>query len=391
MEILLQKINIEIYSFFILVISFVISYLMIPKLIGVSRYKKLMDNPNSRSSHVNNTPTLGGIAFYISLMICLFIIQRFGFDIGNISFNIIASTTILFIAGLKDDLVVLSPRAKIISQLVAITFILVNSEIYIVNFYGFLGITDVPIGLTIVFSYFLVLSIINAYNLIDGIDGLASMLGIVIFTIFSLVFYNLQLYYYFLISVISIGFLIAFLRYNLSVKNKIFMGDTGSMIVGFLIGILTLRFLALNTVQFQEIHIKPENIILLVLAVLFILFIDTVRVVSIRLINKKEIFSPDRNHIHHILVDLGWSHIKASILINIFNLFVTMLFFMLNIFLEIKSLSIRFGLTTLVTIFILFYLNTNYTTIKQRDKVISTFVKKNKVKIKNIPIFRMFF
>ena len=154
MEILLQKINIEIYSFFILVISFVISYLMIPKLIGVSRYKKLMDNPNSRSSHVNNTPTLGGIAFYISLMICLFIIQRFGFDIGNISFNIIASTTILFIAGLKDDLVVLSPRAKIISQLVAITFILVNSEIYIVNFYGFLGLTDVPIGLTIAFSYF---------------------------------------------------------------------------------------------------------------------------------------------------------------------------------------------------------------------------------------------
>lgn len=390
MEILLEKINIENYSFFIFITSFIISYLTIPKLIGVSRYKQLMDNPNSRSSHVNKTPILGGIAFYISLMLCLFIIHWLGFDTGNISFNIIASITILFIAGLKDDLVVLSPWAKIISQIVAITFILLNANIYFVNFQDILGLTNVPIGLTIAFSYFLVLSIINSYNFIDGIDGLASMIGIVIFTIFSFVFYNLQLYYFFLLSILSIGFLIGFLRYNLSVKNKIFMGDTGSMIVGFLIGILTLRFLALSSVQLHRIHIKPENAVLVVLAVLFILFIDTIRVIAIRLINKKEIFSPDRNHIHHILVDLGWSHIKASTLITSFNLFIIVLFFILNLFLETKSLGIIFGLITSITMYILFYLNTNHTTLKSKNKIISPFAKKNKFKIKNIPILRMF-
>jgi UDP-GlcNAc:undecaprenyl-phosphate/decaprenyl-phosphate GlcNAc-1-phosphate transferase len=391
MEFFLEKINIENYGFFILVISFIICYLMIPKLIGVSRYKKLMDNPNSRSSHVNNTPTLGGIAFYISLILCLFIIQWLGFDVGNISFNIMASVTILFIAGLKDDLVVISPGAKIISQLIAVTFILLNPEIYIINLHGFLGLTEIPFAFTIIFSYLLVLSIINAFNLIDGIDGLASMLGIVIFSVFSLVFYNLQLYYYFLLSLVSIGFLIAFLRYNLSLKNKIFMGDTGSMIVGFLIGIMTLRFLALNTVQLQEIYIQPANIILLVLSVLFILFMDTLRVITVRLINKKGIFLPDRNHIHHILVNLGWSHLKASILITIFNVFVMGLFFMLNIFLETKSLGVIFVFITLVTMYILFYLNTNYIALKQKNKIVPTFAKKNKVRIKNIPIFRMFF
>ena len=391
MEGLLQNVTIEKYGLFIVIISFTIAYMVIPKLIGISRHKKLMDNPNSRSSHLNKTPTLGGIAFYISLLLSLFFVHRFGFDLGNISLNIIISISILFIAGLKDDLVGLSPRSKLISQLAAITFILLNPEIYMVNFHGFLGITDVPLGLIIVFSYFLVLSIINAYNFIDGIDGLASMLGIVIFGVFSFVFYNLQLYYYFLISMISIGFLIAFLRYNLSVKNKIFMGDTGSLIVGFLIGIMTLRFFALSTIQLQKIHVKPENIIILALAVLFVLFIDTLRVVAIRFLNKKEIFSPDRNHIHHILVDLGWSHKKVSILITVFNVFIIVLFFVLNIFLETKILSIMFGFSTLLSMFILFYLNTNYSVLKQKDKIISIIMKKNKFKIKKTSIFRIFF
>jgi len=287
MEGLLQNMTIEKYGLFIVIFSFTIAYLVIPKLIGISRHKEIMDNPNNRSSHINKTPTLGGIAFFISLVLSLFIVHRIGIDLGNISFNIIVSLSILFIAGLKDDLVGLSPRSKIISQLAAITFILLNPEMYIVNFYGFLGITDFPLWLTIAFSYFLVLSIINAYNFIDGIDGLASMLGIVIFGVFSFVFYNLQLYYYFFISMISIGFLIAFLRYNLSVKNKIFMGDTGSLIVGFLIGIMTLRFFALSTIQLKEIHIQPENIFILTLAVLFVLFIDSLRVVAIRFLNKK--------------------------------------------------------------------------------------------------------
>ncbi len=240
MELLINKLNVESFSIILLGISFLISYIMIPKLIGVIRFKKLMDDPNVRSSHINKTPTLAGLVFFVSLIICLFFIRYF--DTMDISFNITVGLTILLIIGLKDDLVVLSVKTKLISQLFAVTFILLNEDVYFNNFHGFLGIEEIPFILTIGLSYLSIIFIINAYNLIDGIDGLAAMLGILIFSIFAILFYKIELNFYFLLSIASIGFLVAFLRYNLSKSKKIFMGDTGSMIVGFLIGILTLRF-----------------------------------------------------------------------------------------------------------------------------------------------------
>ena len=392
MESILQ--NIINYGLLILVISFIITYIMIPKLIGVIRYKKLMDNPNARSSHKNDIPTLGGITFYISLIVCMFFIQVY--DIANIGFNIIAALTILFIAGLKDDLVILSVRAKIFSQLLAITFLLMNTDIHIYSLYGFFGIAKIPLWFTIGFSYFTMLSIINAYNLIDGIDGLASMLGILMFSIFGLVFYSLQLYFYFLICVIPIGFLVAFLRYNLSNSKKIFMGDTGSMIIGFLIGLLCLRFLSLSPMQLEKIHIQPENLLLLTLAIISVPFIDTLRIVVIRFLNKKSLFKPDRNHVHHILIDLGLSHIKSSILLTLFNVFIITLFLVLNLYLPSGSSLFMFSVTILFTMLFLFHLNRNYRDLNNEAKIktVSVLDKATvKLKLKSLAviIFRIFF
>jgi len=397
MEFLIQNIPVNAYIFLVMVISFMMTYWMVPKLINIIHVKNLMDDPDGRSSHNKKTPTLGGFVFFIVIMLCLFFLKSY--DTSLVSFNIIPSLTILFFVGLKDDLMILAPSTKILAQMVAITFILLNPDMLPPNFYGFIGLTDIPLGFSIVFSYFIVLSIINAYNLIDGIDGLAAMIGIIIFTVFTFIFYSLQLYYYSLLAILVVGFLLAFLRYNLSSKNKIFMGDTGSMIVGLLIGIMILRFLALDNSQLLSLHIKPSNIFLLSLVILFILFMDTIRVVIIRLINKKGAFSPDRNHIHHIIIDLGISHFKASTIISFYHVFVILLFFALSKILSTTGLFIVFVLVSLFTILIVFHFNTNYSALKHKIKIRNFFVsKKNLDQYKGLKlnnslagIFRMFF
>jgi UDP-GlcNAc:undecaprenyl-phosphate/decaprenyl-phosphate GlcNAc-1-phosphate transferase len=371
MELLINKLNIEVLSLIILGTSFLISYFMIPKLIGVIKFKKLMDNPNSRSSHINKTPTLAGLVFYVSMVISLFFIHYY--DTIDISFNIVVGLTILLIIGLKDDLVVLSVKTKIIAQLIAITFILLNHDVHTINFHGFLGISEVPFILTIGLSYMSVIFIINAYNLIDGIDGLAGMLGVMIFAIFAAFYYKMELNIYFLLSIAPIGFLVAFLRYNLSKRNKIFMGDTGSMIVGFLIGILTLRFLSLNASQLLEVDILPENKFLVVLAILFFPVIDVGRVIIVRLLNKRHPFFPDRHHLHHILIDKDLPHIKASITLTISSVFVFIAIFLVNSYFTYPFLIVVFGILTFFTFYILLVLDLDPIMTKRRKKIKSFF------------------
>ena len=155
--------------------------------------------------------------------------------------------TVLFVIGLKDDLVVSSARAKLMGQIMAMLLVVFIPELHINSGFGFLGLTNLNYGLSLLLSAFVVLGSINAYNLIDGIDGLAGIIGIIIFSAFGLLFYLSHQYFYFYISLCGVGVLLAFLRYNLaSGVKKIFMGDTGSLIIGYLIGVLTLKFLAVS-------------------------------------------------------------------------------------------------------------------------------------------------
>ena len=353
-----------------------------------------MVNPNSRSSHSNLTPTLGGIAFYISMIFCLFFLQDY--DDSHICFNIMVALTILFITGIKDDLVGVAPKMKIAAQFMAITFLLLNSELHIESWNGFLGVTGIPVWVSILFSYVGILAIINAYNLIDGIDGLAASLGIVIFAIFALVFYSLGLHFYFLLALGCIGFLIAFLRFNLSKKSKIFMGDTGSMIVGFLIGAFTLRFLALRPEQLSLIHIKPDNLFLLVIAILFIPLLDVLRVVVIRLLHKKGPFTADQNHVHHIFIKLGWSHIKTSVFLTVYGSAVAVFFFVLNIYLSANSMLISMIATGLLTLLLWFQWNPAFSALRQKRQLREVLRQNkgiSKVKAKKLvfSLFRIFF
>ena len=345
--------------------SFLITYLTIPKIIGVVEYKRLMDNPNQRSSHTSRTPTLGGISFFYTLVFALFFIR--GRDVFDEAMYIIPGLTILFIVGLKDDLVVLSPGSKLMAQIMAITFILANPSFTIHSLNGFLNINEIPYYLYLIIAGFMMLTIINSYNLIDGIDGLASVVGILIMVIYTTIFYLSNEYFFALISISMNACLMAFFGFNISTKKKIFMGDTGSLIIGFIISILTLKFLALRPEAYSELPFLLENAPLIAISILIVPLFDTARVFTIRIANKKAPFSPDRNHIHHVLIDYwGLSHKQASFIIGCFNLVFVILFIVLGS--TAKNLGMVVMLVSVIVIlaYVFFKYNYNFTTLKQK-------------------------
>ncbi|MBL4559909.1 MAG: undecaprenyl/decaprenyl-phosphate alpha-N-acetylglucosaminyl 1-phosphate transferase [Labilibaculum sp.] len=355
--------NHAVYGMLIVLASLVISYVVIPRVIKLVEFKQLMDDPDHRSSHTEKTPTLGGISFYVSLMLCVFFIKWA--DSTTVGYNLTAGLTVLFIVGLKDDLMVLSAKTKIVAQLLALSFLLVNTDVHM-TFFGFF---EPPLWLAIGISWFIGVAIVNAYNLIDGIDGLASLVGIVIFSIFGFLFFQMDETYYFLLSMIPVGFLMAFLRYNLSNKRKIFMGDTGSMIVGFMMTVLSLRLLSVDESQLAIVNIKQLHLLPILLAVLFIPFIDTTRVTIIRLLNKKSPFAPDRNHVHHILIDNGLSHLNSSLLLSAVSLIVFIIIYVANMYVGgLVLLAISVALVFIADV-LLFYFNPNESAHIQKENL----------------------
>lgn len=299
---------------------FSLTYLLLPRIRRTTLKFNLYVTPDHRSSHSNIVPTFGGVAFFFCLMLCLFFLEPL--DIDGIAVALLVSLTITFFIGLTDDFKNLSPKVKFLGQVLSVGMILSHPEFQITSLHGFLGIQEIPFLASIALSGFLFLGFINAFNLIDGIDGNASIVGIVISVTLGFIFYKLELFFYLSICVVLVATLFAFLRFNFSSSKKIFMGDTGSLVVGLVLGTLTMRLLSLGFSPVSKIAITRTEIPLLLLGILIIPALDISRVIFIRLMRKKSIFSPDRNHIHHVLIDAGLSHKQASLLVGVINMII---------------------------------------------------------------------
>ncbi len=334
--------------------TFCITFYLIPKVLWVSKEKNLMAEVVGRSAHTTETPSFGGVAFFITLVLVLSLIQSLRLNyVGN---HLIAAITILFMVGLKDDLVVSTARVKLFGQIAAACFVVFSPEMHLTNLYGFWGIYEIPEVLGLFLTTFLIIALINAYNLIDGIDGLAALVGIAISITFGVVFYLTKHPYFVLISVSLAGILCAFLRFNFSRGvRKIFMGDSGSLIVGLMIAFLCIKFLVMEPfAPLMKLSYEPSSRVLFVGCILFIPVFDTLRVILLRLFKGNSPFSADKEHAHHIMLDLGLSHKRASFYLVGLNLLVILSFaFFYN---KMNNL----GLTLLVVamyggMFLLFY------------------------------------
>jgi len=320
--------NLLVQGIVVFVVAILATAYLVPKIISIVRFKKLMDNPNERSSHSQATPSLGGMAFFIVLVLSMYF--NHPYDSYGVSISIFPALTILFFLGIKDDLVVLAPITKLIGQSAAAFFILANIKFEINSLHGFFGIGEVNQWVGMAVGFFLMLAIINAFNLIDGIDGLASSVGIIAFSGFAVVFFFAERNFFALTAVVMVGILIGFLFFNLSSRNKIFMGDTGSMLVGFMLGMMSVRFLALDYDSLNHLPFNAIDIPIIIISFLIIPLFDTGRVFTLRLLNGKGVFTPDRNHLHHVVIDAyNISHRRASFFIALVNIGCILLFSLL--------------------------------------------------------------
>ena len=200
---------------------------------------------------------------------------------------------------------IISHRSKLLGQLFAGIVLLYNTNQYYLELNGFLGLYHIHPFIGFFLCLFIIIIIINAFNLIDGIDGLAASIGIIVLSIFAALYFYLNLYFFTFISVSLCGSLLAFLRFNLSSRKKIFMGDTGSMIIGFTIALLTINFLTLPAEQLEQINFIPENSPFVLLSILIFPIFDMLRILMVRLTNKQHLLLADKNHSHHVLLNRG--------------------------------------------------------------------------------------
>ena len=292
--------------------AFAIAYFAIPLIVYADNKNGLYSMPNGRTSHNKPTPVFGGIAVFTGFIIATITFGGSHFDSKSI--YCIAGLIIIFIVGAKDDLTCCKPRKKLLGQILVTFYTSVLADIRISNLHGFLNIGEIPYLVSILITMFIILVIINSFNLIDGIDGLAAGIGILISSILGLWFLLTANFLYSIMSFAMTGSLIAFFYFNVfSKQNKIFLGDTGSEIIGLILGLLVVRFLQL------EPYVKGLAVITSTTAFAISLFIvplfDMLRVFTLRIVQGKSPFHADRQHIHHRLLELGFNHLQSTIIL----------------------------------------------------------------------------
>lgn len=337
---------------FTMVTAFLICFFSIPMVVEAAHKKKLVDEPTDRGSHTKSVPTLGGVAIFASLMISSLIFLNI-YKFPGLQYTIVG-LIIIFMLGIKDDLLVLSPWKKLVGQLVAAYLVIDFGNTGFTNLHGFAGIYELPSNATLFLSMFVMIVIINAFNLIDGIDGLAAGTGILSSLTFGVWFFLSQTYEMAVISFAMAGSLIAFFIYNVfGHHNKIFMGDTGSLMLGFLMAVLVIQFNEININIMVPYAVRSAPAVSM--AILVVPLFDTLRVFTIRVMRRQSPFKADRRHLHHRLLDLGLNHIQATgVLVAANGLFIAVAFALQavlpNVILVVFSLfTLAIGLSIIPT------------------------------------------
>lgn len=324
--------------------AFLITFFAIPSVINVAKVKHLFDEPGERTSHTTRVPTLGGFAIFGGLIFAITFWTPFA-KLGSLQF-ILCAMIITFLVGAKDDIVPLTPAKKFAGQLLAAMILVLRADIRITSLYGVFGFYDLPYWVSIAISIVAIVGIINAINLIDGINGLSGSVGSIICVTFGTWFYLSGRMEYAIIAASLIGSLIAFLHYNIT-PAKIFMGDTGSLLVGLVCSILAIEFIEGN-----KLYEGPYSILsvpAVAFGVMIIPLFDTLRVFALRIMRGHSPFRPDRTHIHHLLLDLGLSHMQATATLIAANLGFIALVFVLQAIGTLNLLMVVFAMALLLT------------------------------------------
>jgi len=327
------------------VMAFVLTLIFIPPVIFMVKRFKLFDRPNARKEHIVPTPTFGGISIFAGMMVSLLFWFKFYNHPSIITFFL--SMILLFGVGIMDDLKDLAARYKLVIE-VGVATLLAVSGIRITSFGGLFGINELHIMAQYIITVVAIVGITNAFNLIDGIDGLAGGLGfmsLVTLGIFLTISKDLN---YAIIAFALAGALLGFLYFNFN-PARIFMGDTGSLMLGFVIAVLCVQLMKINS-----LHPTPvvPNIYVFTLGIVMIPVFDTLRVFGTRIWKGRSPFSADKTHIHHLITNKGFTHAFAARIICVFHGFILILvYWMKNWKPELQVVILSGCMLTLVYLF----------------------------------------
>lgn len=343
--------NSSIHIAFLCIVMFgsaLLSSFAVRRLAKIAHARKLFDDVNERTVHAGFIPRLGGISFLpaIAFSVCLFgWISGFIFSTDIAWFLNYSELLLLFAAmllvygmGAEDDIIGLSYKPKFLGQSLAIVLLLCTG-VYIHNLRGFICNCDVMWWIGLPLSFLFLLLIVNSLNLIDGIDGLAGGLSLIALLFYTTIFIYTKTYIYALVCVAASGVLLGFLRFNVwgsaDKKNKVFMGDTGSLTLGILLGFMSLR--VFNTPGDGYMARMP---IVTAIAPLLLPCLDLLHVFTMRLLKGKNPFEADRTHIHHRVLALGYSHRQALYILLLTSIGLTLLNVVASIYMDINLLVI---------------------------------------------------
>lgn len=289
-------------------VSFIITFLAIPVVLQVAEKKKLYDIPDERKLHTRLVASLGGVGIFGGFILAslLSIQGQFNFEFQYF----FAAAIVIFFLGLKDDLMILSASKKFIGQIIAASILIHLGGIWLDSMYSLFRFEQVPEGFGLALSYLTIIVVINSFNLIDGVDGLAASLGILTMVVFGAYFFAINMQAYALLSFSLAGSLIAFMIFNHH-PAKIFMGDSGSLMIGLVNSILVIKFI--NVAHEPSVAIPITSSVAIGFSILIVPLLDTLRVFSVRILNGKSPFTPDRNHVHHLLLDRGLGHAAVTL------------------------------------------------------------------------------
>lgn len=309
--------------------SFLITFLLFPVFIKIFKRRNFLDAPGGRKIHTVDTPSMGGFPIFVGFIISVIIWSPLS-ELREIKF-VLSSLGIMFIIGFRDDLINLRALQKLLGQIAAALIIVAVCDIRFDSLYGLFGVTEIPEYLSYAITLFTIIVITNAFNLIDGIDGLAGSVGLVSSIFFGVWFYLVGMEAYAFVCFAILGALLAFLQFNWA-PSKVFMGDTGSLLIGFFLSIVTIKFISGNYSVDESAPYKFSAFIAPAVAVLIVPLYDTLRVFIKRILKGKSPMHPDKTHLHHILLRLGCNHSQATSILATVNIIFVLLALVLKDF-----------------------------------------------------------
>ena len=313
------------YFFFALLTSFGTGILFFPVLILILKRFDISDSPGGRKIHYKKTPSMGGIGFVFATFVALGI-WGWQFPLPDIRY-LLGAIALMFFVGLRDDMVELQAKHKLMGQLLAVLLVVVVGDIRIKDFHGFMGIAELPLLISYAFSSFVLLALTNAFNLIDGLDGLAVTIATISLSLLGGWFYIQGLESYAILSFTLLGGILAFLVFNWH-PAKIFMGDTGSLTLGFALGSLVVAFMEQNAALPQGAYLRMEPSFTAGIVLMIYPLYDMARVFTRRISQGKHPMTADKSHVHHFLMRSGLKHNEVALILGAIQILLISLVFL---------------------------------------------------------------